>query len=204
MKESVYIVVSNFNKNVDWVQRFQDADKILIYEKEKPNYEYNIPVNKGNEASTYLKYIIDHYDNLPDYTFFVHDTEYAWHHTGSLIDRFEEAKKQDMLYYNINNNILGDITTNEYYNHILKWYDIYIEPYIPHNKLPDKNWTQGYKGSAQFLVHKSLITNLPKKFYEDLYNWIIKTDIPSSISGRFFEWSWHIFWDIYPKHIMNN
>ena len=43
------------------------------------------PVNKGNEASVYLKYIIDFYDNLPEFTFFIHDEEYSWHHSGSTL-----------------------------------------------------------------------------------------------------------------------
>ena len=44
-------------------------------------------------------------------------------------------------------------------------------------------------------MHKSLIKRLPIKFYEDLYNWIINTNMPNSKSGRFLEWTWHIFWD---------
>jgi hypothetical protein len=67
------------------------------------------------------------------------------------------------------------------------------------NTLPQQDWTQGYRGSAQFLVHKSLITNLPLDFYEKLYNWIITTDMTNDKSSRFLEWTWHIFWEIYPN-----
>lgn len=67
------------------------------------------------------------------------------------------------------------------------------------NSLPDKDWTVEYRGSAQFLVHKSLITKLPKQFYKNLYNWIITTDMPNEKTSRFMEWTWHIFWDIYSK-----
>lgn len=67
------------------------------------------------------------------------------------------------------------------------------------NSLPNKDWTQDQRGSAQFLVHKSLIRKLPIEFYEDLYNWIITTDMTNDKSGRFLEWTWHIFWDIYPN-----
>ena len=52
------IVVSRYNKNIDWVYRFKGENKIFIYDKENPENPYNIPVNKGNEASVYLKYII--------------------------------------------------------------------------------------------------------------------------------------------------
>jgi len=56
-----------------------------------------------------------------------------------------------------------------------------------------------HRGAAQFLVHRDLIRGLPKQFYERLYNWIITTELHSHFSGRFLEWTWHVFWLIYPK-----
>ena len=161
------IVVSRYNKKVDWVYRLKGDNKIFIYDKETPENPYNIPVNKGNEASVYLKYIIDNYDNLSTYTFFIHDDEYTWHHYGSIVDKFDEAVRSNKMYYNINDNcVLGSILTNEWYSDILEWYKLYVENYIHMDTLPNKDWTLNYRGSAQFLVNKSLITNLPKKFYE--------------------------------------
>ena len=193
-------VVSRYKKNVDWVYKLKNINKYYIYDKEIPESEFNIPVNKGNEASVYLKYIIDNYTNLADFTFFIHDDEYAWHHTGSIINLFDEAVNSNKLYYNINDRcILGSIISNRWYNDILIWYYNYIEKYISIHSLPSQDWTQDYRGSAQFLVHKSLITNLPLEFYKNLYNWIITTDMPNEKSGRFLEYTWHIFWEIYPK-----
>lgn len=196
-------VVSRYKKNVDWVYKLENIANIFIYDKETPENQYNIPVNKGHEASVYLKYIIDNYESLPDFTFFTHDDEYCWHHSGSIIDKYNEAVeeiKKGKLYYNINDaNVLGSIISNKWYKDILVWYNEFIEKYIPINGLPKKDWTIGYRGSAQFLVHKSLITKLPKKFYEDLYNWIITTNMPNEKTSRFMEWTWHIFWVIYPK-----
>lgn len=203
---TINCVVSRYNKNVDWVYRLKNIQKYYIYDKENPNNEYNIPVNKGQEASAYLKYIIDHYDNLADFTFFTHDDEYCWHHSGSIINKYNEAVTEVMrgdLYYNINDRcILGSIVSHEWYNDILSWYNEYIEKYIPINILPEKDWTVGYRGSAQFLIHKSIITQLPKQFYEDIYNWIITTDMPNAKTSRFLEFTWHIFWVIYPKYKM--
>jgi hypothetical protein len=193
-------VVSRYKKNVDWVYKLKNINEIFIYDKETPTNKYNIPVNKGQEASVYLKYIVDNYETLADFTFFIHDDEYAWHHSGSIVNQFDEAVMSNKLYYNINDNcIMGNIMTNKWYGEILEWYNTYIEKYIPMNTLPDKNWTQNYRGSAQFLVHKSLITKLPLEFYKKLYDWIITTNIPNEKTGRFLEWTWHIFWDIYPN-----
>ena len=205
----INVVLSRYKKNVNWVYKLQNINKICIYDKgisNNPydkgisNNPYKIPVNKGNEASVYLKYIIDNYENLTDFTFFIHDDEYSWHHSGSIIDKFNESVMSGNLYYNINDKcILGSIVANNWYNDILIWYNKYIEKYIPITSLPHKDWTQGYRGSAQFLVHKSLITKLPKQFYKDLYIWIITTNMPNAKSGRFLEWTWHIFWDIFPN-----
>jgi len=196
----IYCVTSRYNKNTDWVYRLKNIDKYFIYDKEIPESEYNIPVNKGQEASAYLKYIVDNYDKLPDFTFFTHDDEYAWHHSGSVVNLFDEAVNSKQLYYNINERcILGSIVSNPWYIDILIWYNEYIEKYIPMSSLPEKDWTQGYRGSAQFLVHKSLIRKLPLVFYENLYNWITTTDMTNDKTSRFMEWTWHIFWVIYPK-----
>lgn len=144
-------VISRFKKNTDWVYKLKNINKYYIYDKETPSNEYNILVNKGNEASVYLKYIIDHYDNLADFTFFIHDDEYAWHHSGSIISLFDEAVLSNKLYYNINNNcVLGSIVSNLWYNDILIWYNKYIEKYIPINTLPNKDWKQYHRGLSNF------------------------------------------------------
>jgi len=204
------IVISRYNKNVDFVYKINNNKdiNIMIYDKENPTNLLNIPVNKGNEASVYLKYIIDYYDELSDFTFFMHDDEYAWHHTGSIIDKYNEAVMSNKMYYNINDKCYWDqrnLIHNNTYQELLKWYSKYIEDYIPISKVPNNtDFIYGYRGSAQFLVHKDLIRNLPKEFYIKLYNWIITTELSSFWSGRYLEWTWHIFWDIYPNYIKND
>ena len=206
----INVVVSRYNKNVDFVNRINNGNNIniLIYDKENPSNPLNIPVNKGNEASVYLKYIIDNYDELTDYTFFIHDEEYAWHHTGSIIDKFNEAVISNEKYYNINDKChwnRRNLIDNNTYQELLKWYNMFIEKYIPISKVPNNSdFIYNYLGSAQFLVHKDLIRNLPKEFYKNIYDWIITTNLPNSVSGRYLEWTWHIFWNIYPNYIVNN
>jgi len=197
------IVVSRYNRNVDFVYKMNENTNIMIYDKENEENPLNIPVNKGNEASVYLKYIIDYYDILSEFTFFIQDEEYSWHHYGSIIDRYDEAKKSNKLFYNINSfdfdkNSILNLNGEEVFNNFMKWYEEYIEEDIPLLKLPNKDFCHGYKGCAQFLVHKDVIRKLPKKFYEKLYNWIITTDLLSYYSGRYLEWTWHLMWDIYP------
>jgi hypothetical protein len=204
------IVVSRYYRNVDFVYRINNGIDInvMIYDKENYKNPYNIPVNKGNEASVYLKYIIDYYDCLTDFTFFIHDEEYAWHHSGSIIDKYTEAVSSKQMYYNINDKCRWDIQNSlsqESYTQLFKWYNEYIEEYIPISKVPNHtDFIYGYQGSAQFLVHKDLIQNLPKDFYVKLYNWIITTELSNRVSGMLLEWTWHVFWVIYPTYIKND
>ena len=203
MPSHTNIVIANYNKDTTFILKLREPTYVIVYEKEKPDAKYNIPVNKGNEASAYLKYILDFYDDMTEYTYFIHDEEYAWHHTGSVIDKFYEARASNKLYYNINDKcVLGSIVTNEWYYKILLWYNKYINKYIPLSALPNKDWTDGHRGSAQFLVHRDIIRKLPKQFYQDLYDWIITTNLTSNESGRYLEWTWHLLWDIYPNQIL--
>lgn len=46
----------------------------------QPDSEFLVPYSReGHEASAYLSYIIDNYDNLAPYTIFIHDQEEQWH-----------------------------------------------------------------------------------------------------------------------------
>jgi len=204
------IVISRYQRNTDWHHKFYDLscsnliNKILIYDKNNPKNPYNIPANRGNEASVYLKYIIDHYHNLPEFIYFIQDEEYAWHHKESIVDLLSNAIKQHKCFYNVNHSEWLNETINncrwkdDYY----KWYQKYIEEFIPLNSLPKLDNTKGYMAGSQFLVNKKVILNLPKKFYENLYNWILSE--PGGLrckSGTFMEWSWHIFWEIYPNYL---
>ena len=196
----INIVISRFKKNTDWVKKLEKYKaNIMIYDKEMPENKFNIPVNKGNEASVYLKYIIDNYDNLTDYTFFIHDEDYSWHHDGSIEERLIEAINSNELFFNINNFNLKPYFHISEKIQLMEWYNKYIEPYIPLEKLPNKDWLIGYKGCAQFLVHKNLITHLPINFYIDIYNWILEYN-DNKLSGYFLEWTWHLFWVISPTY----
>jgi hypothetical protein len=203
------IVVSRYNKPTEWTDGFLNLGikktnestekgevKVFVYDKANPANPYNVPVNKGNEASVYLKHIIDFYDDLAEYTYFIHDEEYSWHHHGSVIDLFEDAyailcESPMMGFYNVNHFMMQTLYHNIYIMEILQWYQEYIEEYVPFDSLESEDFTLGHKGAAQFLVKREAIVRLPKLCYERLYQWLITTDIPSDISGRFLEWTWH-------------
>ncbi len=188
------IVVSRYRKDVSFASRMNG--RVMVYDKETPSNPYNVPVNKGHEASVYLKHIVDHYDTLAPYTFFIHDEEYAWHHSGSLVDKFDEAVASKAEYYNVNDlcvntmhQVIQDLDRRGWRDDFAAWYSEFIEEIAPFSKL-DLN--EPNRNSAQFLVHRDVIRKVPKSLYERLYQWIITTSMPNAKSSRFMEWTWHL------------
>lgn len=195
------VVISYYNENLNWLESIRPIfEDIKVYTKCNPDSPYNVPVNVGNEASAFLLYIIEHYDNLRDYSIFLHGHEHSWHHEGSMIDIISDIKDMKTYFFNLNNYRLGYILTNPQMRNLAVWYNDYLQEELgPFSDYGD--WTYGHFGCAQFIVHKSLILSRTKKFYENLYNWILTTPLDSGISGRFMEWTWHLIWNqVPPEH----
>jgi hypothetical protein len=201
------IVISHYNEDLSWINNLNvNYTDIRVYTEsdsfqknsDRVSNIYHLPINKGNEASCYLKYILDNYDNFPAYTIFIHAHEYSPHHAGSTQKILNELIDMKTYYHNFNNYNLGYILTNPLIDHILKWYTEYLENELgPIEDYGD--WTPEHKGCAQFLVHRSLILSRSKEFYQKLYDWIITTDLPNAWTGRFLEWTWHLMWRQVPK-----
>ena len=70
------IVLAWYDENIDWVDEFPDAN-FKVYNKGQPfDREINSNVsiaqlpNKGREGGTFVDYILQRYDTLPDYVLF--------------------------------------------------------------------------------------------------------------------------------------
>lgn len=187
------IVLSRYKKDVSWARGFTDKGYVtLIYDHSDNdnNNPYNLNLNKGKEASAYLKYIIDKYDSLPTYSVFIHDKETSWHHRGSVVDLVLANKGSTKKYYNFNNKVCSTIK-NDIWDEMKIFFKKYLSKYIgPIEYFGD--WTVNHLCCAQFIVHKSKITQHPKKFYQDIFKWITTTKLDHQITGRILEWTWRI------------
>ena len=107
-KNNTKIVVCRYNECIKFLNKFDipfilyekelDKKDKELYKKDKELYKKdkelckkkNINIikdklkNKGHESVVYLKYIIDNYDSLDEYTILIHCHEYSWHHKGSI------------------------------------------------------------------------------------------------------------------------
>lgn len=181
----VHVIICHYNEDLDWVTNL------------KYNYTIHsnagIPAetapNKGGEASGYLKYIINNYDNLHEYTIFLHGHRIAWHCKENMDEKVNNLMISEK-YCNINDNVniekiwLGCKNTYTYI------------PECIHNisnalNEPIQVADIIYKQCAQFYVHKDLIRRHSKEEYVKMYDFLMDTTMPSWLSGRGFEYTWH-------------
>jgi hypothetical protein len=193
------IIVCRFNEPDDFLKKFNF--NVIVYEKNKPDSTYIVEKNKGNEASAYLKYIVDYYDSLTPYTIFLHCHEYSWHHDGSIVDIVDKNINKQHTLTNLNNYVLGNIgnlmdSTNDFAIFFAQCISPAVGSYMMY-----PNFTSGVLGCAQFIVHKDIIHVHSKEFYVSLYKWLMDTPIDNYFNGRFLEWTWDLFWNKCLKNI---
>ncbi|KAK5694910.1 hypothetical protein LTR97_009501 [Elasticomyces elasticus] len=85
--EKHLIIASYMAQNVSWLSEIPTAWTIKRYLMDDPSPELPglpVPLNQGREAMAYLTYIVDHYDELPDYMIFTHGHERSWHQMEPL------------------------------------------------------------------------------------------------------------------------
>jgi len=190
-----HIVCSKYNKNVDFLNEINIPYTII---------DKNTVPNKANEATSYLHYIINNYEKLPNNIIFIHDENESWHHDGKITDNIynwiNEYEKNGKLYYEFNNQVINKDDPiknglNVAYN---DFWDKCIKPKVGNvnDAIPESG-----KCCAQFIVSKSQILINTKEFYNVMYNWLINNtngegngnpdDIYSGHNtSRYAEWSW--------------
>lgn len=67
--------------------------------------------NTGQDASSYLWWIIKHYEQLPQWTLFMHAHEYHWHHSlfSQLQSMLIDVKALGLAFLNINHDDRGKL-----------------------------------------------------------------------------------------------
>ena len=185
---SYIIVVARYNENVEWLH--SEMQHCIFYNKgEKLNIPNEILVeNVGRESESYLHYIIDHYDNLPDIVIF----------TQATIANYHEVKQEAEIYgksipsenpclgpeFNVNEDGSFFLSNNYVRNQRLsfkKWFqcnimDVYPDPFHIYS-------------NGLFAVKKELILKKPLAYYKYLIQFVNHHIDPAE--GDFFERSWY-------------
>jgi len=181
-----HIIISHYNGNLeDWIHNLKYKYTIIS----KQNIPLETIPNKGNEVSGYLEYIINNYENLHEYTIFLHDHRTSWHCKENIDEKVNNIvfKKQ---YCNINDTVniekIGMYCelTQQYIPELINEIAHILDEPISINDLV-------YKQASQFYVHKNNILRHSKEKYIQLYNYLMNTNILTWLSSRSFEYTWH-------------
>lgn len=90
------MVVARFNEDLDWLKKvpwnyivYNKGEDLPAWIKNEIKLQYNI----GREAYSYLKYIIDNYDTLPDYIIFAQGNPFD--HSRDFIKKINDFDGKD-------------------------------------------------------------------------------------------------------------
>lgn len=176
---------------------------------EQPEEGFLIPyTNVGHEASAYLSYLVEHYDDLHPYTIFIHGKEEHWHNdvggpkTYNQLPslRFEAVSHKgyvnlrcltmpgcpDSLHPSIIQQT--DIDNQNLVNNFPQiWSEIFgLDPSTAPLQL-------GHHCCGQFAVTKERIQQKPWNYYDRILQWVAKTEWSDSYGiGWLMEKLWHV------------
>ena len=174
---------------------------------DNPNATVHTPINKGREANAYLTYIVNNYDRLPDTIVFLHSHRNgypkAWHNDADEYDNVRSIRDlqidfvQQQGYAN-----LRCIGIPGCPDEIQPFRDPPEEHRASEHALPEA-WRYmfgkvdippvlGTACCSQFAVSRKQIFARPKSDYSRYLKWLMHTDLDDAVSGRVFEYLWHV------------
>lgn len=205
------IATSHFSEDLNWLKDVSFpvvvCSKVGAAEPSIPADPKCILPNIGREASSYLKFIITYYDELPEYVAFIHGHQTAWHQTVDILQAIKCSKYKEYGFVGLNGYfVMRNINT--------EFYKMLINIWNKHFKHETNVEYPTYRGvfsdsCAQFIVSRENIKRHSKQTYTDWLNLILNEELPSIPSwkgthldfgvndsswkwGLIFEFGWHI------------
>ena len=183
-----FFCISHFNGDLSWVKNIK-KDNYLIFNKSGKNIDhitknYISIDNVGYNIYSYLKFIIDNYENLPNVTVFCKDNIFKRHISIELFLRLINRKSFTSLEddfpngifptnLNLSDNGFTEINNSWYkFDYPRKYFSEYNEFYtyiFKDYNLPD---FLRFSPGANFIAPKENILLRSKNFYKNLINFI--------------------------------
>lgn len=199
--DGLVVVSSHYNEDIEWLQT-NTTLPVVVCSKKQPSPLCELSKNYGREATSYLKFIIDNYDNLPMHTAFIHGHQHAWHQKMTTSEGGDDllylakncAKYKEFGFISLNN---CQVELSDEHKEIFKtikekgiWDAIfrkYLNIDMPGFILNDC--------CAQFIVSKDRILRHPVDAYKHWFDYIMNKDPHDDggwVLGLLFEHVWHI------------
>lgn len=191
------IVSSHWEEQLDWLSNIETPVIVCGKEGEKHAAIESSPTcktsNSGREASSYLKYIVAHYDNLPRYIAFIHGHETAWHQKHDILKRLTENKWKEVGYFTLNGHVVDNWnSSHELWPALQKIWPSYFKDALS----IDCPTYMTSDCCAQFVVSRDRILKHPRSTYEKWLQLSLSDYKNFNIQDRemaiLFEWTWHM------------
>ncbi len=167
--QKMIMVVARYDEDLDWLKEIPCNYIVFNKGKNLPKWVKNVVKlpNIGHEGHTYLTYIIDNYDTLPDYTIFVQGEPFQ--HSAQLIKKINDFDGKDD-FFSLSDRIYRD--------------DGYGNPKHPGLKVAESarkiflNEIESFEfpSGAEFIVSKKAILFHTKLTYQKIMDFLIKAE----------------------------
>lgn len=174
----IVIVSSHYNENLAWLRK--SPYPVVVCSKKGANTpeisidpKCTMDFNKGKEYTSYIKFIIEYYDNLPEFVVFLHGHENAWHQNMHILDAIRCAKKREYGYISLNNTIFPKLewsTGNDGYDMLASLWENHFKQYL-NMEMPEYFY---HDCCAQFIVSRDRIRLRSKAAYRHWYNLVFQ------------------------------
>lgn len=196
--DDIEIVTAHYREDLNWLN--VSRVPVIICDKPGssplppgriPDYMCSVHLNVGNEASSFLAYIVSRYDSLPTRVAFLHGHEFS-HHQKAPFDsilRSLQSARPEMGYVPLNvfwhvlvdapdqfppgspEEVLPKLKTPYWHwNYTKEVWPVMLEPVLHR---PRPRYIRNDRG-AQFVVRRELIQKYPKKDWEHLLSCVMK------------------------------
>ncbi|KAK0725277.1 hypothetical protein B0H67DRAFT_483041 [Lasiosphaeris hirsuta] len=202
------VVASLKHEDTSWVRQHIPEWSRSIYIVNDPENALTVPKNKGHEAMVYMTHIIDRYETLAETTVFIHAARFAWHNDDPDYDAIATLRHLQLGYVQESGYVslrcvwvlgcpaeirphadaadlgkgVAPKTTQEVYKQA-------FQELMPGVEVPE---VVGVSCCSQFAVSRDAIRRRPREDYVRWRNWLLETPLTDSLSGRVFEYTWHI------------
>ncbi|KAK8025040.1 hypothetical protein PG990_002863 [Apiospora arundinis] len=215
-REIDIVVASVKSDNTTWFhQHLPPQWQKSIYVVNDPKAPLTVPQNKGREAMVYLTHIVNNYDDLSDNLLFFHASRFAWHNDDpdydglATLQNFQFPYLREMGYVNLRcvwvigcpaeiRPMEDAVTDDEMVVRkraaptAKEVYKDAFEQLLPGHPVPE---VVAVSCCSQFAVTKEMIRRRPRADYIHFLQWLLNTPLEDALSGRVFEFAWHIIFD---------
>jgi hypothetical protein len=189
------LCVAHYNEDLSWLEKINKDVEIFIYHKNdinNLNYNQKITINQNNfelrnvgrESHTYIKHIIDNYDNLYDLEYFSqgYPTEYDFVDVvnNDNIIEYKQYSNHPDTFFSIDGHITNHMKSRPDTKYI--WNNLFNYP--PPEKVRIIPYAFIKLDKSRILIHKKEIYEKCLKYFSDN-----NKDNP-------YAWSFEYFWGL--------